>query len=358
MESAPLRLLPPTAIDILDQTRLPAAEVRLTLRTVGEVCAAIRSLQVRGAPLLGIAGAAGLALAASERGPAAATLEAAARELTGTRPTAVDLAMRTNSALGAALALPEAARRDWLWENAARLIELRRTEDLALGAHGATVIATHRTVLTHCNAGGLATGGAGTALAVIRCAFERGTLAEAYAMETRPLLQGARLTMWELARAGVPARLVPDTAGAALISSGAVGCVVTGADRIARNGDAANKIGTYQLALAAREHGVPFFIAAPRSTFDEDCAAGHAIPIEFRDDSEVGGFGEQRWSPPGTRAYNPAFDVTPARFVSGFITESGLLGPPFAESIPAYLEREPVTGSGTYTVPIRRNAGW
>jgi methylthioribose-1-phosphate isomerase len=200
------------------------------------------------------------------------------------------------------------------------------------------LLAPGAAVLTHCNTGALATGGIGTALGVIRVAWERGSLARCYATETRPLLQGARLTAWELRRLGIPATLVPDTAAASLIASGAVQAVITGADRIATNGDSANKVGTYGLAAVAARHAVPFYIAAPRTTIDPACPSGAAIPIEFRDGREVGGWGEVRWAPDGLEAYNPAFDVTPAGLITAIITEAGVARPPYSRSLADLLE--------------------
>jgi len=329
----PLRLEPGRGVILLDQTVLPHEERWLELRDIAGMCEAIRMLRVRGAPLLGLAGAAALAIAASTRGASNAELEAAADEIIETRPTAVDLATVTRKALAAALAEGESARVDVLWSFAGAFAAQRAAEDRAIGEHGAALIAPGSAVLTHCNAGGLATAGIGTALGVVRVAFEQGRLVRCYATETRPLLQGARLTMWELTRAGIPATLLPDTAAASLIASGRVQYVVTGADRIAANGDAANKVGTYGLAAVAARHGVPFVIAAPLTTFDAACADGSGIPIEFRAAEEVGGFGDARWAPPGGAAYNPAFDVTPAELIAAFVTERGVLRPPFAASI-------------------------
>lgn len=322
---------------MLDQTRLPHKELYLDLVTVAAVIEAIRSLRVRGAPFLGLVGAAGLAVAANERGTSEFALRQAADELANARPTAVDLSALVRLALADALDRPESERLASTWAFAANTARDRTDQDLAMGAFGADELAGVETVLTHCNTGALATGGIGSALGVIRMAFERGTLGHCYATETRPLLQGARLTAWELSKLGIPSTLLPDTAAAMLTGSGRVGAVVTGADRIARNGDAANKIGTYGLALAARAHGIPFYIAAPASTFDANCPDGAAIPIEYRDAREVGGFGGVRWSPEGLGAYNPAFDVTPGNLITAFMTERGVLRPPFATSITAML---------------------
>ena len=251
-EIEPLRLEPPSGLRLLDQTLLPFREVYLPITSLDALCEAIRSLRVRGAPLLGIAGAAGMALAAQDDASEQA-LRGAAAAIEGTRPTAVDLGMRVREALGIALTAgdTEQARRDALWANAQRVQAARRDEDLAMGRFGAALI-PEGAVLTHCNTGALATGGIGSALGVIRTAFEQGRLKECFATETRPLLQGARLTMWELKRLGIPATLLPDTAASALIASGRVQAVITGADRIAANGDTANKVGTYGLAAVAR----------------------------------------------------------------------------------------------------------
>jgi len=337
----PLRLARP-GIEILDQTELPAREVRLRIETVDALCEAIAALRVRGAPLLGTCGAAGMAIAAEERGTGEAILRDAAGQIGRTRPTAVELSWGAAAALGEALAVggEPGAVRSRLWEFVANHMARRQAEDLALANHGAGLLPVGAGVLTHCNAGGLATGGIGTALGVIRVAHELGRVGHCYATETRPLLQGARLTAWELVRVGVPASLLPDTAAAALIASGRVQAVVTGADRIAKNGDSANKIGTYGLALAAARHGVPFYIAAPRTTMDRECPDGRSIPIEFRDAAEVGGFGGVRWSPDGMGAFNPAFDVTPGDLISAIITEAGVARPPYGDSL-ASLVAEP-----------------
>lgn len=198
---------------------------------------------------------------------------------------------------------------------------------------GASLLPPRASVLTHCNTGALATGGIGTALGVVRVAWEQGRLQRCYATETRPLLQGARLTMWELGSLGIPATLLPDTAAASLIASGRVQAVITGADRIAANGDSANKVGTRGLAVLAARQGLPFYIAAPSTTIDASCPAGADIPIEFRAAEEVMGFRDMRWSPPAVDTYNPAFDVTPADLITAIITESGVLHPPYQQAI-------------------------
>jgi methylthioribose-1-phosphate isomerase len=341
-EIVPVRIERGVGIEILDQTVLPFDERRVSLTDLEAVCEAIRSLRIRGAPLLGIAGACGMAIAAQRGEASDNALDAAARTIAATRPTAVDLESAVERALSVARTSGNGAesRRNALWDFACEMLERRRAEDQALGEAGADVIARARMVLTHCNTGALATGGIGTALGVIRCAWEAATLERCFVTETRPLLQGARLTAWELTRLGIPTTLLPDTAVASLLASNEVGAVITGADRIAANGDTANKIGTYGLAVLAARHGVPFYIAAPRSTFDPRCPDGTGIPIEFRDPREVGGYGETRWAPGGVDAYNPAFDVTPADLITGFITEHGVLRPPFGSAIESFWQPE------------------
>ena len=333
----PIRVLPGDGIEILDQTRLPREERYLRLTTVAEVAEAIRALRVRGAPLLGVTGACGMAIAGEERGAGPEALAESAAELKATRPTAVDLGTMIDEALAAVAAASgdEEGRRAALWGFAQRALARQRERDAALARHGRNLPGLEGAVLTHCNTGGLATGGEGTALAVIAEAWRAGRIERCYATETRPLLQGARLTMWELGALGIPGTLLPDTAAASLIASGRVGAVVTGADRIAANGDGANKVGTYGLAAVAARHGVPFYLAAPASTFDAATPSGEAIPIEFRGEGEVGGFGGERWSPDGGGAYNPAFDVTPAELIAGIVTESGVLRPPYGPAIAA-----------------------
>lgn len=335
---SPLRAVPP-ALHVLDQTLLPHEETWRELRTVDALCEAVAALRVRGAPLLGLCGAAGVAIAAEERGPGDATLRQATEQIASTRPTAVELLTGAEAALREALAVPEERRAERLWQFFAEYQERRVAEDRALSEHGAAWLESGASVLTHCNTGTLATGGIGTALGVVRVAFEQGRLAHCYATETRPLLQGARLTAWELSRLGIPSSLLPDTAAAALIASGKVTAVITGADRIAMNGDSANKVGTYGLAAVAARHGVPFAIAAPRSTIDPECPSGDRIPIEYRAAEEVGGFGGHRWAPQGLGAFNPAFDVTPGELIACIITEAGIAQPPFGESLSALLRK-------------------
>ena len=342
---------PEGSVRLLDQTLLPGKVRSIRVADVETMRDAIRRLAVRGAPAIGIAAAYGVVLAAkSSRAKDASGLErdvrAAIVRLASARPTAVNLRWaldRMEAALerflegtgkGARRAgsLPGRLRAALLDE--ARAIH-REDEELcsAIGTHGAALIADGSTVLTHCNAGALATGGCGTALAAIYAAAGEGKDVRVYADETRPLLQGARLTAWELRRAGIDVTVLCDNAAPSLLRSGRIACVIVGADRIAANGDVANKIGTYGVAVLARENGVPFYVAAPSSTFDASIRRGEDIPIEERAPAEVlEGFGK-RTTPPGVSAYNPAFDVTPARYITGIITEAGVLRPPYGPAI-------------------------
>jgi len=312
--------LPPTiewldgVVRLIDQRRLPGELVLLECRTVDELCEAIRTLAVRGAPALGAAGAMGIALAAARGEP----LEAAAERLRATRPTAVNLAWGVGRALAA---LDPAAE-------AIRIAEEDVARNRRLGAHGAELLPVGARVLTHCNAGSLACVGYGTALGVIRAAHETGRRPSVWVDETRPVLQGARLTAWELQRLGIPCTLVADAMAASLMASGDVDAVLVGADRIAANGDIANKIGTYGLAVLARHHGVPFYVAAPVSTLDPDCPDGGAIPVERRRAEEVVSLGGVAVAPEGVEVENRAFDVTPASLVTAYVTEEGVARSP------------------------------
>ena len=306
---------------LLDQRLLPAEERWVDCRDPSEVTRAIRDLAVRGAPAIGIAAAWGVAMAAQQQCALAPVLA----QLRAARPTAVNLMwaldrMQLSIADGAdAAALVRAA-------------QAIQDEDLAanrrMGALGAELIAAGSGVLTHCNTGSLATAGYGTALGVIRAGVAAGRIQRVYAGETRPWLQGARLTMWELVRDGIPAQLIADSAAAHLMKSGAVQWVIVGADRIAANGDTANKIGTYQLAIAARHHGVRFMVVAPSSTVDMATGTGEEIEIELRDASELLGIGGQRHVVAGAQAWNPVFDVTPADLIDAIVTERGVIERP------------------------------
>jgi len=317
---------------IIDQTLLPREEAVLRLRTVDALVAAIQRLAVRGAMALGVAGALGVALAArraQERGePVEPAVEAAARALAGARPTAVNLGWGVGRALSARAGGPEA-----ILAEALRVRDQDVEANRAIGERGAEVLAGRSRVLTHCNAGALAGVEYGSALSAVRVLHERGALAEVLVSETRPLLQGARLTAWELARLGVAHRVIVDGAGAGLILAGRVDAVIVGADRIARNGDVANKVGTLPHALAAARAGIPFVVAAPESTIDLAIASGAEIPIEERDPDEVLAVGGERVAPPGTQGLNPAFDVTPAELVSAIVTEARVVRPAQGESL-------------------------
>ncbi len=316
------------AVRLLDQTALPDDERYLDITTVAAMREAIASLRVRGAPLIGIAAAIGVTLAPA--GGAGSTLEnvrAACDELDAARPTAVNLRwaldrMRRCAEVAAAGDEPMApalrAEAQAIWDDDRAMCD-------RIGEAGAGLIADGDVVLTHCNAGALATGGIGTALAPVYLTHRRGRRVTVVVDETRPLLQGSRLTAWELGRAGIPYTVIADGMAAARLRLGDVRCVLVGADRIATNGDVANKIGTYGLALAARAHGVPFYVAAPRSTVDFAAADGGAIPIEQRAAGEVRGFRGAVSTPAGAEVWNPAFDVTPAELVTGYLTDAGLL---------------------------------
>lgn len=304
------------AVGYLDQRALPQRVVRERAGTVEEVVDAIRTLAVRGAPAIGIFGAYGVALAAQlHAGAAFATAAASIREA---RPTAVNLAYAVDRVLAR-------ADHDYLAEAKAIHAE-QRDVDARIGRFGAEVLPRTGNVMTHCNAGPIATGGEGTALAAIIAAHRAGKSLHVYVDETRPLLQGARLTMFELREAGVPCTLITDSAAAVTMQRKKVDAVVVGADRIARNGDTANKIGTYGVAIMAAHHGIPFYVAAPRTTFDFAMASGMDIPIEERSPDEIR-------ITPDDPAYNPAFDVTPGRLITGIITEYGLLQAPYEDAI-------------------------
>jgi methylthioribose-1-phosphate isomerase len=326
-------------VSLIDQTLLPEREVVLDIVDYRDLAAAIRSLKVRGAPAIGIAAAYGLALAAvTSRATSAGTLLAELREardaLAATRPTAVNLFWALDRVMAAAvLAHDCASMRDNVLKEARSIHEESLADELRIGALGASLLSERGAVLTHCNAGALATGGYGTALGVIRAAFESGKVSEVYADETRPLLQGARLTAWELARDGIPVTVIADGAAAALMAQGRIACVIVGADRIARNGDTANKVGTYGLAIAARAHDIPFYVAAPTSTIDLSLASGALIPIEERSADELRRLGDTRIVADGAQVLNPAFDVTPGRYISAIITEKDVAMPPYEQGL-------------------------
>jgi len=308
----------PGTLHLVDQRRLPGRYVVRRLHRLEEVAEAIRTMAVRGAPAIGVASAFGMALAARRPG---ADPEAAAVRLRATRPTAKDLFVGIEAVRSAWTAGedPEAAAEAY----AKRIID----ECHAIGEAGASLFPDGSRVLTHCNAGALATVQWGTALAPLRVVHDRGATIFVWVDETRPLLQGARLTAWELGREHIPHAVIADNAAGHFMARGEVDAVIVGADRIARNGDFANKIGTYEKAVLAHEHGIPFYVAAPWSTFDPEAAEGSAIPIEERSPREVTGLGATPLAPAKSPARNPAFDVTPARFVRYFVTPQGLQRP-------------------------------
>jgi len=323
---------------MIDQTKLPLEEAFVTCRTYEEVATAIRDMVIRGAPAIGVAAAMGVALGVlhADELDLDRQVDTICATLAATRPTAVNLfwAIGRMKRLYASLrGAPPAEIRRRMVEEALRV----REEDIAIcraiGRNGAALVPDHKTVLTHCNAGALATAGYGTALGVIRAAIESGKTVDVFAGETRPFLQGARLTVWELQQDHIPTTLITDNMAGHFLKSGRIGCVVVGADRIAANGDVANKVGTYSVAVLAKENNVPFFVAAPISTLDLTLASGDAIPIEQRAAAEVTHVYGRRMAPEGTAAQNPAFDVTPARYVTGIITERGVARAPYEESL-------------------------
>jgi methylthioribose-1-phosphate isomerase len=322
---------------LLDQTVLPEREIERPYERWEDVADAIRALVVRGAPAIGVAAAFGVVLAARQSGAGTTDdllveLETAVKGLAATRPTAVNLfwaleRMQRVAVAGRSLT-PDELRARLLAE-----AQAIRDEDIAanraMGRHGAELVPPGARILTHCNAGALATAGYGTALGVVRAAHAEGKVALVWVDETRPVMQGSRLTAWECLREGIPHRLIADVVAASVMARGEVDLIVTGADRIAANGDTANKIGTYSLAVLAAHHRVPFYVAAPYSTIDPALASGAEIPIEERDGAEVRRVGAQQTAPGGSPVFNPAFDVTPARLIAAIITERGVVRPPY-----------------------------
>jgi methylthioribose-1-phosphate isomerase len=326
----------PDGVVMIDQTRLPGETVYVTAKTYGEVADAIRTMIIRGAPAIGVAAAMGVALGALHSNDLTGDMPTICKTLAETRPTAVNLfwAIERMRKLYESLARlsPEIVR-EALVEEAKRV----RLEDIAIneaiGRHGAPLVPDGKTVLTHCNAGALATAGFGTALGVIRAAVRAGKHIDVFADETRPFLQGARLTAWELQQDGIPTTVITDSMAGHFLKSGRIGCVIVGADRIAANGDVANKIGTYSVAVLARENHVPFYVAAPVSTLDLTLECGEQIPIEERAAIEVTHIQGVRVAAEGVEIANPAFDVTPHRYVTAIITERGVARAPYEESL-------------------------
>lgn len=334
-------------VRMIDQTRLPLELVTIECRHVDQIWEAIRQLRVRGAPAIGIAASMGAVLGIRNSHASASVeleneLESVCAHLASSRPTAVNLAWALNrmkrvAAENRHLNVPRLKER--LLEEALAILEEDKATCRRIGDAGAALLRDGQGVLTHCNAGGLATADYGTALAAVFKAHELGKVLHVYADETRPLLQGARLTSWELMQAGIDVTLICDNAAAEVMKEGRVQTVIVGADRVVSNGDTANKIGTYGLAVLSREHQIPFYVAAPASTFDLSTARGEDIPIEIRAAEEITeGFG-QRTAPVGVKTYSPAFDVTPARLITAFITDRGILWPPFLERIRAIMGR-------------------
>jgi methylthioribose-1-phosphate isomerase len=322
---------------LLDQTRLPTEEVDRAYDRWEDVADAIRTLVVRGAPAIGVTAAFGVVLAArastatSSEG-LSADIETAIKGLGATRPTAVNLFWALERMRGVAAAVsgesPDVVRAR-LEAEARRILDEDVAANRAMGDHGATLVPERARILTHCNAGALATAGYGTALGVVRSAHRQGKVTLVWVDETRPVMQGSRLTAWECVHEGIPHRLIADVVAASVMARGEVDLVVTGADRIAANGDTANKIGTYALAVLARHHGVPFYVAAPFSTIDPSLPSGAVIPIEERDGAEVRRVAGRATAPESSPVFNPAFDVTPATLISAIITERGVFRPPY-----------------------------
>ena len=322
---------------LLDQTLLPGRELEREYGRWEDVAEAIRALVVRGAPAIGVAAAFGVALAARQSAAPTgeallADLETAIKGLGATRPTAVNLfwaleRMRAVAAASAGRSVAEVRAR--VTAEAEAILAEDLAANRALGDHGAALVPSHARILTHCNAGALATAGYGTALGIVRSAHAQGKVALLWVDETRPVMQGSRLTAWECVREGIPHRLIADVVAASVMARGDVDLVVTGADRIAANGDTANKIGTYALAVLAKHHGLPFYVAAPFSTIDPAIASGREIVIEERDAGEVRRVGPQQTAPDASPVYNPAFDVTPAELITAIVTERGVFRPPY-----------------------------
>jgi methylthioribose-1-phosphate isomerase len=335
----------PDAVVMIDQRKLPGQEIYIHCKTAAEVAKAIRTMVIRGAPAIGVAAAMGIALGMN-RSKALGTKQFAVELnkicdlMAGTRPTAVNLFWaidRMKTSFGTGVQAGESVGE--LKARLEREAQLIHDEDLAsckaMGKHGATVVPDGARILTHCNAGALATAGYGTALGVIRAAAEAGKVAQVFADETRPFLQGARLTAWELVRDHVPTTIITESMAGPLMQQGGIDFIVVGADRIAANGDFANKVGTYTVAVMAQAHNVPFYVAAPLSTIDLACPEGSGIPIEQRAAREMTHVGAWKIAPDGAGVWNPAFDVTPHKYVSGFITERGIARAPFSESLKA-----------------------
>jgi methylthioribose-1-phosphate isomerase len=342
----------PRGVVFIDQTKLPTEEVYVTCTTHQQVADVIRNMVVRGAPAIGVAAAMGIALGVqNSKAETGAELKKEFDQICEiirqTRPTAVNLfwaIRRMTEKFEHLRARPIPQIKQALVEEAQRMHAEDIAANQAMGRHGATLMPASGGVLTHCNAGALATAGYGTALGVIRAAVEAGKKIHVYADETRPFLQGSRLTAWELMKDGIPTTVISDNMAGAMMAQRKIGAVVVGADRIAANGDVANKIGTYSVAILAKEHGIPFYVAAPLSTVDFDCPDGSKIPIEQRNTREVSHIAGKQMVPDGVEIENPAFDVTPAKYVSAIITEKGVARAAYAESLKDFAAESVVAG--------------
>jgi methylthioribose-1-phosphate isomerase len=336
-----------SGVSFIDQRKLPTEETYVNCTTHEQVADVIRTMVVRGAPAIGVSAAMGIALGV--RNSKAANVaelrpefEKICELMAGTRPTAVNLfwaIRRMRDKFESLQSLPVAEIKKELIEESKRMHAEDIAANQAMGRHGATLMPASGGVLTHCNAGALATCGYGTALGVIRAAVEAGKKIHVYADETRPFLQGSRLTAWELMKDGIPTTVISDNMAGAMMNQGKIGAIVVGADRIAANGDVANKIGTYSVAVLAKEHGIPFYVAAPISTVDLETPDGSKIPIEQRHASEVTQIAGKNIAPEGVGVENPAFDVTPARYVTAIITERGIAKAPYAKSLSDLAQR-------------------
>lgn len=335
-------------IRMIDQTRLPLELVHLEIRDVDTLAEAIKSLRVRGAPAIGIAGAFGVVVglqdfAGEDKAAFLEQLDKVSDFLVSTRPTAVNLSWalkRMRNMAHDRASEPVTVLKQLLQEEALKIWQEDRETCREIGRHGATLIEDGFTILTHCSTGALATADYGTALGVVFTAHESGKKVTVYADETRPLLQGARLNVWELMNEGIDVTLICDNTAAFVMQQKKIDCAIVGADRIAANGDTANKIGTYNVAVLAEKHGIPFYVAAPYSTIDFDIPDGSQIPIEVRSAEEVtNGFG-RRTAPPATKVYSPAFDITPNELITAIITEAGVIQPPFAANLKKHVRQK------------------
>ncbi len=331
---------------LLDQRKLPHEEVWVACKTAEEVAEAIRSMATRGAPLIGITAAFGVVLAAQQakrKGSSIqAELEQASQVLLSARPTAVNLSWAVNRMLSVAREITDLSLDDFIARLENEAVSIYREDceaNLRIGENGAALLPENCQVLTHCNTGALAASDLGTALGVIKTAYKQGKVKFVWVDETRPFLQGSRLTAWELLKEGIPFKIIVDGASGWVMKKGLVDAVIVGADRIAYNGDVANKIGTYMLAVLTKNHGIPFYVAAPTSTIDISLPSGEYIPIEERDENEVLGWHGVLVAPEKAHAFNPSFDVTPSEVVTAIVTEKGVAFPPFQESIARLMQR-------------------